>query len=100
MLERLAELARLEEAAVDGRRWDDLLEIQGEQRELLASLPQPLPDDARPSLELALTRARATERTLFASLAETKGTIERLRGSRRTVGAYGVRSLGDLEAEA
>jgi hypothetical protein len=99
-LDRLAELAIREEAAVASRRWDALHAIQAEQRDLLDSLPEPLPGEARTQLELALSRSRATQRSLFAMLAETQGIIERLRAGRRTVGAYGLRRLSDLETRA
>jgi hypothetical protein len=82
------ELAAREEAAVAGRRWDELLEIQAERRRVLDSLPARLPQDARPVLERALARSQATAGVLEAAMAETKGTIERLRGGRRVVGAY------------
>lgn len=82
------ELVAREEAAVAGRRWNELLEIQEERRGLLDSLPQQLPPEARPTLERALERSEATRGVLLGALAETKGAIERLRGGRRTVGAY------------
>jgi len=82
------ELVAREEAAVAGRRWDELLEIQAERRRVLDSLPADLPREARPALERALARSQATATVLVAAMAETKGTIERLRGGVRVVGAY------------
>ncbi len=87
-LERLAELARREEEAVAGRRWEELIEIRAEQQELLASMRGRHDASARPVLEAALARALATERALIASLAETQGAIERLRAGRRAVRGY------------
>ena len=88
------ELTAREEAAVAGRRWDELLEIQAQRREAIEGLPARLPAEARPALERALARAGATESALVAAMAETKGTIERLRGGRRVVGAYQRAGLG------
>jgi hypothetical protein len=99
-VERLAGLAAREEAAVASRRWTELLEIQDEQRAVLDALPRELPSGAQPVLELALSRIGTTQRALFAALAETKGTIERLRSGRRAVGAYATRSRSGLETEA
>lgn len=82
------ELVAREEAAVAGRRWDELLEIQAERRQAFDDLPENLPQEARPVLERALARSQATAAVLVAAMAETKGTIERLRGGRRVVGAY------------
>jgi hypothetical protein len=82
------ELVAREEAAVAGRRWDELLEIQAERRQALDDLPENLPQEARPTLERALARSEATRQALVAAMAETKGTIERLRSGRRVVGAY------------
>ncbi|HEX7083920.1 MAG TPA: hypothetical protein VF186_07375 [Gaiellaceae bacterium] len=84
----LDELAEREEAAVAGRRWNDLLLIQAERRAVLDALPASLPAEARPTFERALARAEQTRGTLMAGLAETKSAIERLRGGRRVVGAY------------
>ncbi|HVV58518.1 MAG TPA: flagellar protein FliT [Gaiellaceae bacterium] len=82
------ELAAREETAVAGRRWDELLEIQAERRRVLDALPADLPQEAKPTLERALARSQETAAVLVAAMAETKGTIERLRGGRRVVGAY------------
>ena len=87
-LARLAELADEEEQAVRSRRWETLLAIRAEQHEILEQLQGRLAADARPVLELALARSRATEKTLFASLAETQGFIERLRAGRHAVQGY------------
>lgn len=86
----LEELDAREEIAVAGHRWDELLAIQTERRGLLDALPRTLPVAAKPMLERALARSQATERLLLGSLAETKGAIERLRGGRRAIGAYGA----------
>lgn len=82
------ELVAREEAAVAGRRWDELLKIQAERRAIIDALPARLPQEAKPALERALARSEATRRILVAAMAETKGTIERLRSGRRVVGAY------------
>jgi len=87
-LERLAELAREEEQAVEGRRWETLLAIRAEQHAILEGLRGRLAADARPVLELALARSHATEKTLFSSLAETQGIIERLRAGQRAIRGY------------
>jgi len=99
-LDRLAELARAEEQAVASRRWHELLAIQDEQRQLLDALPTPLPAEVKPFLEQALTRVGVTQSALLGALAETKGKIERLGTGRRTVGAYGIRSISELDATA
>jgi hypothetical protein len=100
-LERLVELARREEEAVESRRWEELLAIQDEQLELLAAVRGTLTAEARPVLELALARSLATEKALFGSLAETQGIIERLRAGRRAIGAYrSSRRRGGVEIRA
>ena len=57
-------------------------------RAIIDALPARLPQEAKPALERALARSEATRRILVAAMAETKGTIERLRSGRRVVGAY------------
>jgi len=101
-LERLAELTRAEQEAVEGRRWEALLEIQAEQLALLRSLRGRLGADALPVLERSLARVRATERVLFGSLAERHGVIERLRARRRAIGGYHAdpRRAGRFEIRA
>jgi len=94
------ELAERERIAVASARWDEVVEIHGARRELVANLPQPLPEAARPVLERALERSLQTERALVAALAETKGTLERLRGGRRAAVAYGGRRAAALDARA
>jgi hypothetical protein len=94
------ELAERERLAVSSARWDEVVEIHGERRELVAALPEPLPQAVRPVLERALERSLATERALVAALAETKGTLERLRGGRRAAAAYGGRRAAALDARA
>jgi hypothetical protein len=88
----LAELAEREEVAVAGHRWDELLAIQDERRDLLAGLQRPLPLEARPVLERALARSQATEQFLVGSLVEAKGAIARISQGRRAIGAYGAGS--------
>lgn len=93
-------LAERERIAVASGRWDEVVEIHGERRELVAGLPQPLPEAARPVLERALEQSLLTERALVAALAEAKGTLERLRGGRRAAVAYGGRRAAALDAKA
>jgi hypothetical protein len=97
--ESLAELLERQEAALREGRWDDLGTIQEEQRELVAALP-PLPPSARPTLERALQASLATQRALAASLAETKGQLERLRRGRPAISAYAGPSRGGIDARA
>ena len=94
------ELADRERIAVASARWDEVVAIHAERSDLVASLPQPLPAAARPLLERALETSLATERALVAALAETKGTLERLRGGRRAAVAYGGRRAAALDARA
>jgi hypothetical protein len=94
------ELAERERLAVASARWDEVVALHGERQRLIAALPQPLPRSARPVLERALETSLATERALVAALAETKGTLERLRGGRRAVVAYGGRRAAALDARA
>jgi hypothetical protein len=98
--DQLAELVRREEEAVDGRRFDELIAIQQEQLELLDALPDELPREALPLLEQALARCLSTQQSLFASLAETKGIIERLRAGRRAIGGYTTNQRGKVDARA
>lgn len=99
-VESLDELAVREAAAVDGRRWDELVAIQDERHDLLLGLPQPLPASCRPVLERALAASLATQDALAGPMAETKGAIERLRGGRRALGAYGAGRRNSLERRA
>ena len=99
-LERLAELASEEERAVESRRWEVLLAIRAEQHTILEGLRGRLAVDARPVLELALSRSRATEKALFASLAETQGIIERLRAGRRAIHGYRRSNRVGIEVRA
>ncbi|HWB23158.1 MAG TPA: hypothetical protein VG652_09750 [Gaiellaceae bacterium] len=99
-LERLAELSRQEEAAVEGRRWEDLLAIQKEQLLFLESLPNSLPREALEVLQHALVRCSTTQQSLFAGLAETKGVMERLRSGSRAIVAYGSNRGSKVDARA
>jgi hypothetical protein len=98
--EQLAELARREEAAVESRRWEELITIQKEQMALLDALPDVLPREALIVLENALGRCRTTQQSLFAGLAETKGVMERLRSGRRAIGAYRSNRSSRIDARA
>jgi anti-sigma factor RsiW len=98
-IEELDELNGREAAAVAGRRWDELVEVQAARQMLVRQLPQPLPASARPALERGLRSSRATEQALVAVMAETKGTLERLRQGRRTVGAYTASPQAALDAK-
>ena len=90
--ELLGALARAQEAAVAGRRWDELLEIQATMHAVLADVSEPAPESAREVLEEAYRSSRMAEEMLFGSLAERKGLLERLRAGRRAVGAYALNS--------
>lgn len=96
--EHLAVLAEREEVAVAGRRWDELLAIQDERRELLDGLEGPLPAEARPVLERALARSQATQQLLLGSIAEAKDAMARVARGRRAMGAYGGGRSGRLDA--
>jgi hypothetical protein len=99
-LERLVELAREEKRAVESRRWEALLAIRAEQHAILEGLRGQLSADARPILELALARSQATEKALFASLAETQGILERLRAGRRAIHGYRRSNRAGIEVRA
>ena len=94
----LAELARREEQAVQSRDWEELIAIQAEQLELLDSLPETPPREAQAVLEHALECCRSTQRSLFASLAETQGIMERLGTGRRALGGYTTDRRSTLDA--
>ena len=97
--ELLAELARREEEAVKSRNLEDLIAIQAEQLELLQSLPETPPREAQAVLEQALASCRNTQQSLFASLAETQGILERLGTGRRALDGYSVTTQhGKLDA--
>jgi hypothetical protein len=99
-LDRFTELARREEEAVEGRNWEELIAIQKEQLELLASLPDALPREALTGLEQALDRCRNTQQLLFSSLAETQGILERIRAGGRALGAYTSNRRSRVDARA
>lgn len=99
-VEELEELNERESAAVAGHRWGELAELQAERQGLIARLPRPLPAAARVPLERALASSQVAERSLTAALAETKGTLERLRRGRRVVGAYAGPARSGLETRA
>jgi hypothetical protein len=95
--DELDRMAAREAEALAGRRWEELAGIQDERHALLESLPRPLPAAARPVLERALAVSISTQQALQASMAETKGAIERLRGGRRAIGAYGMGRSSSLD---
>lgn len=90
--ELVGALARAQESAVAGRRWDELLEIQATMHAVLADAG-PAPESAREILEQAYRSSRSAEQMLFGSLAERKGVLDRLRAGRRAIGAYGAAAL-------
>jgi hypothetical protein len=89
--ELVGALARAQESAVAGRRWDELLEIQATMHAVLADAGS-APESAREILEKAYESSRSAERMLFGSLAERKGLLERLRSGRRAAAAYALNS--------
>ena len=95
--ELLAELARREEHAVNNHNWEELIAIQKEQLDLLESLPDTPPREALAVLEQALECCRTTQQSLFASLAETQGIMERLGAGRRALGAYTTNQRSKLD---
>jgi hypothetical protein len=98
--DRVLDLARAQETAAAGRRWDDLLEIQATLHALLQSAGPP-PAEARHALEEAYAASKAAEQVLFGALAERKGLLERLRDGRRALGAYaGSPARAALDAQA
>jgi hypothetical protein len=84
---RVLDLARAQEAAAAGRRWDLLLDIQATLHELLENAGPP-PAEARYTLEQAYAASKAAEQVLFGALAERKGLLERLRDGRYAINAY------------
>jgi hypothetical protein len=97
--ERLAELALREEQLVDGERWDELVLLQAERAETIASLPSTEVGDLA-LLERALRRSRATERVLGTELARVGSQLAAVRQGRRAVTAYGGEQHARLEARA
>lgn len=98
--ERLAELALSEQQLVDGERWDELLLLQAERAEVIASLPSTAGIGDLALLEHALSRSRATERALGAELARVGGQLAAVRKGRRAIFAYGVEPDARLDARA
>ena len=85
---------------MESRRWEELIAIQQEQLELLESLPDSPPREARRALENALERCRSTQQLLFGSMAETQGLMERLGAGRRAIGSYRTTRRGKVDAHA
>jgi hypothetical protein len=84
---RVLDLARAQEAAAAGRRWDLLLDIQATLHMLLENAG-PAPAEARDALEQAYAASKSAEQVLFGALAERKGLLERLRDGRHAINAY------------
>jgi hypothetical protein len=96
--ELLAELARREHELVQASSWEDLLGLQDERGQVIASAPSPPPAEAREPLEEALQGALETEAALQVALAETGGVLAALRRGRRAVRAYGRGPRSGLDA--
>ena len=97
--ERIAVLARAVVQAAAGRRWDEILELQAEQQQLLAGLP-PADPAARGALDQALAATLEGEQLIAGAFAERKAQLERLRGGRRAIGAYSRARRSSLDARA
>jgi hypothetical protein len=98
--ERLVELAERERELIAAGRFDELAEIDAERDELVASLPEQAPPDARFLLERAARLQEESSRELAAALATVRvGLLELARG-RRAAGGYAPAARGGQVLDA
>jgi hypothetical protein len=90
--QRLDELAALEHEVVEDGEWEALPPLQEERARLFEALPQPLPQEALPTLERALAQSRATEAALRENLEAAGRVLAGIRRGRRAAVAYGAPS--------
>jgi hypothetical protein len=86
--DRLLELARRERELIDRGRWDEVVALDHERRELAAALPGPPPPEAREALAAAERQVRENAALIAAALAETREQLAGLARGSRQAAAY------------
>lgn len=86
--ERLLELARRERELIDEARWDEVVALDRERRDLAESLPGPPPAEARPLLEAAERAVRENAALIAAGLAATREELGLISRGRSLVSGY------------
>lgn len=84
--ERLLELALRERELIDEERWDEVVALDRERRDLSAALPGPPPAEARPLLEAAEHAVRENAALIAARLAATREELGTLGRGRQAAG--------------
>ena len=97
---RLVELARREGVLVDAGDWPELIRLEHERRELLATLPEQPPAEARPQLEEAQRLVAANAGRIASALALVRADLGRLAAARPAVTGYSARPRSGVSIEA
>jgi hypothetical protein len=98
--ETLADLARREETLVADGKWAELIQLQSEWEDTIATLPRTADAAELPQLKDALRRSRMIEMAIGNELARVGAQLAALRQGRRAVFAYGVEPDARLDARA
>lgn len=98
--ERLVELAERERELIAAGRFDELAELDAERDELVASLPEQAPREARFLLERAAQLQEESSQALIAAMATVRGGLLELARGRRAADRYAppARGGGVLDA--
>jgi len=98
--EELVALAEREAELIAAGEWAEVVGLESLRRSLSERLPASPPAEARGALELAERRLRENAGAIAASLAETRGELDRLARTRAALGPYAAAAAPRLELKA
>jgi hypothetical protein len=91
--EQLLELTRRQRALIDAGRWPEAAALGNRWQELVDSLPEQAPEEARPLLEEAARIAWSNTAAIEALAHEVAFELEHVGRGRRAIASYGGGSL-------